>query len=164
MTTANNPDSKESEKLPIVKRKQQTVSEKNTPRSQNVKLPPLTHRSEPALSTSNNKNPKNIREETSYSQESTGSKKIIKWSVWWDKPESNLRVPSYPLPPKDVPSKIGSLEKVSHKPGGGNKPVLNEKLQWPKVARTDHVFKGYRPGGAFFNLDFLYFNFQIFFG
>lgn len=90
----------------------------------------------------------------------------------WDKPDSLLRVPSYALPPKDVPSRIGSLERINHKPGfslalrylqkifqrffmvfisnskgGGNVNLINEKLRWNTSARTDHLAKGYKPGG-----------------
>ena len=35
----------------------------------------------------------------------------------WDEPKSYLNVPSYNLPNKHVSSKIGSLEKINHKPG-----------------------------------------------
>ena len=54
---------------------------------------------------------------TANSNESNASKKIVRWHLWWDKTNSNIRVPSYNLPSKNVPSKIGSLENLDYKPG-----------------------------------------------
>lgn len=76
-------------------------------------------------------------------------------------------MPSYNLPNKQVPSKIGSLEKINHRPGGGLVQVnvkywlntislflikflfqvINEKPNWNRRARIDHVAKDYKPGG-----------------
>jgi hypothetical protein len=45
-------------------------------------------------------------------------------------------------------SKIGSLERIDHKPAGGNVTLFSEKPKWKKSSRTDHTFKGYKPGGG----------------
>lgn len=34
----------------------------------------------------------------------------------WDKTDSDLRVPSYPMPSKQVPPKVGSFDNFKHKP------------------------------------------------
>ncbi len=50
--------------------------------------------------------------------------------------------------------KVGSLEKISHKPGGGNIKVVNEKQLWRKEAKTDHIKRDYqRQGGNIQILD-----------
>jgi hypothetical protein len=53
----------------------------------------------------------------------------------------------YEMPNKEVPSKIGSMELLSHKPGGGTRKILDEKPKWKKIARTEHFAKEYKPGG-----------------
>ncbi len=44
---------------------------------------------------------------------------------------------------KKVNAKVGSLDYVTHKPGGGNIQVVNEKPIWNKEAKVDHVKKDY---------------------
>ena len=51
------------------------------------------------------------------------------------------------MPSKEVPAKIGSLDKISHKPGGGAVQVIDEKPVWNTKARIDHLAKNYKPGG-----------------
>lgn len=86
----------------------------------------------------------------------TGTKKIVKWNFWWDKPESNIRVPFSYIPEykKKINSKIGSFEKIKHKPGGGNIQVVNEKPLWRREAKVEHIKRDYqRKGGDIKILD-----------
>lgn len=80
---------------------------------------------------------------------SNESKKITLRRFWWDKSDSNLRLPLFQSPRKDVSSKIGSLEKINHKPDGGNIQLIDIKPNWKKEARTQHGWGGvYKPGGG----------------
>jgi hypothetical protein len=75
-------------------------------------------------------------------------------------------VPNFGLPDvKHVPSKIGSLENIKHRPGfikyslisthkyqffilgGGEKRIFNDSIAWNRTSRTDHLKKEYRPSG-----------------
>lgn len=84
------------------------------------------------------------------SQENMGQKKVVKWNFWWDKPESNIRVPFSYIPEykKKVNPKIGSFDKIHHKPGGGNIQVVNEKQTWRKEAKIDHIKRDYQKKGG----------------
>ncbi|CAF0712416.1 unnamed protein product [Brachionus calyciflorus] len=164
MTYTNDPESNGIQKFPDINQSK-TYPEKIS-QEKTLRFPPINQKSQDfqrnvtrkpvklGYSTKLNlESPQNFdtterREETSLSQESTRSKKIVKWHMWWDKSNSQVRVPTYALPPKEVPSKIGSLEKINHKPGGGNVSFLDEKLRWKKMARIDHIAKGYAPGGG----------------
>lgn len=49
----------------------------------------------------------------------------------------------------NVQSKIGSLEKTSHRPGGGDVKIENRRLDWNTQARVGSVNNiGHRPGGG----------------
>jgi len=48
------------------------------------------------------------------------TKKIFKWRFWWEKNDSNIRIPIFESPSKlfeNTPSRIGSLDLINHKPG-----------------------------------------------
>lgn len=94
----------------------------------------------------------NLRSDSVNSQESYNSnaKKILKWNLWWEKPESNIRVPFSYIPEykKKVGAKVGSLDKINHRPGGGNIQVVNEKQLWKKQSRVDHIKHDYEKRGG----------------
>lgn len=51
---------------------------------------------------------------------SVDTKKIFKWRFWWEKNDSNIRIPIFESPGKlfeNTSSKISSLEFINHKPG-----------------------------------------------
>lgn len=48
------------------------------------------------------------------------TKKIFKWRFWWEKNDSNIRIPIFDSPSKlfeNTPSKVSSLDFINHKPG-----------------------------------------------
>ncbi|CAB4054344.1 MAPT [Lepeophtheirus salmonis] len=49
---------------------------------------------------------------------------------------------------KQIHSKIGSLEKAHHRPGGGNFKVESRKLDWNSSSKTNAYNKGYVPSGG----------------
>ncbi len=55
--------------------------------------------------------------QTTASNLSENSKKILRWHLWWDKQNSDLRVPVYDKPNKNVDARIGSLQNVTYRPG-----------------------------------------------
>ena len=59
-------------------------------------------------------------------QMSENSKRILRWHLWWDKTNSELRIPTFEKPRKDVDSKIGSLQNITHKPS--NLSIFRQSL------------------------------------
>lgn len=84
-----------------------------------VRLEPLNHAQSADSNQSANQKPQRIKNKRTVSNLSSDStqKKILRWHLWWDGSQSNLRVPSFPLPNRNVPSRIYSLENINHKPG-----------------------------------------------
>jgi hypothetical protein len=113
------------------------------------RLPPLQPLNPPGLG--HRANPYN---QTSTSQMSDNSKKILRWHLWWNKQNSELRIPLYTPPNKNVDPKVGSLQNITHRPGGGNVQLIDEKLEWPKQPRIDARNPNYKRGGMLF---FIYF-------
>ena len=62
-------------------------------------------------------------------QTNEGKKRIIRWNLWWDKSNSELKIPTYSKPSKSVNPKINSLQNVTHKPSkhknASNRRILN---------------------------------------
>ena len=84
-----------------------------------VRLEPLDHAQSSDANRSTEQKPQRIKNKRTVSNLSSDSsqKKILRWHLWWDGSQSNLRVPSFPLPNRNVPSRIYSLENIKHKPG-----------------------------------------------
>ncbi|XP_022258863.1 microtubule-associated protein tau-like [Limulus polyphemus] len=50
---------------------------------------------------------------------------------------------------KNVTSKIGSFQNMKHKPGGGEKKVVTQKLEWSATSKVGSLEKAtHRPGGG----------------
>lgn len=66
----------------------------------------------------------------------------------WDKQNSQIKIPMYGKPIKrDVDAKIGSLQNVTYRPGGGNVTVIDEKPSWNAAPRIDNKNVNYKRGG-----------------
>jgi hypothetical protein len=112
----------------------------------------------------------NPHNQTSASNMSENSKKILRWHLWWNKQNSDMRIPLYEKPNKNVDSRIGSLQNVTYRPGnikkkkkihfkksfiqkiifkgGGNVQLIDEKLTWSKQSRIDAKNTNYKRGGG----------------
>ncbi len=75
------------------------------------KLPPI---SKSTFNVNTNNNSQNPELKTS------DTKKVFKWRFWWEKNESNLRIPIFESPSKlfeNIGPKVSSLDLIHHKPG-----------------------------------------------
>ena len=104
-----------------------------------------TRNSQIPVSLGHRRNPHNV---TDLSTMSENSKKILRWHLWWNKQPTDLRIPLYGKQNKDIGSKIDSLKNVTHRPGGGNVSVIDEKLEWRYESKIDAINKDYRPRGC----------------
>jgi hypothetical protein len=59
---------------------------------------------------------KDRRDPNNQTSMSENSKRILRWHLWWDKTNSDLRIPTFSKPNKNVDPKIGSLQNVTYKP------------------------------------------------
>ncbi|XP_076340966.1 uncharacterized protein LOC143241650 [Tachypleus tridentatus] len=63
-----------------------------------------------------------------------------------------IKAPVGQAPPpnvKSVTSKIGSLQNVKHKPGGGERKIISKKLDWSAESKVGSLEKtSYKPGGS----------------
>ena len=59
--------------------------------------------------------------------------------MWWTPRQSQVAIPTEPVQYNHVRSKVGSLANIEHRPGGGQKAIVDEPVRWKVSSRIDSL-------------------------
>jgi hypothetical protein len=59
--------------------------------------------------------------------------------LWWSPKRNAIEIRSDDSRYRNIPSKIGSLENVEYRPGGGNVSIRDEHVQWQASSKINSL-------------------------